>query len=122
MSFDIKKEGDTVLSLIKLASWFPYKSGNLKFNATKGQMISDKVYEIEFDSTIAPYVTYLEEGTRAHNIPGAFGKDLPFGTSGRFDGKFHPGSTKHKGFIKDKSVNAIIDYFINKYKGELKIK
>lgn len=114
---DLRVEGETIVRRIKESPWFPYKTGNLKFNATRGFMVDRNTYCIEFDSTVAPYVSFLEEGTGPHNIPGAFGRDLPFGTFGRFDGKFHPGSTKHKGFISEKSVGAIINYFETNFKG-----
>lgn len=117
----VEQLGIEVTSLIKRASWFPYKSGNLKFNATQGMMYDYTTYRIHFDSTIAPYVSYLEEGTGPHNIPGAFGRKLPFGIGGRFDGKFHPGSTKHKGFISNKSVNAIVEYIQTKYDGIVEV-
>lgn len=109
--------GNQVLWEIKSAPWFPYKTGNLKFNATSGRMISQNTYLIHFDGTIAPYVAALENGSTPHDIPGAFGREYPFGIGGRFDGKFHPGSTKHKGFISDKCINTIIDYITTHYEG-----
>lgn len=121
MTIDLENEGSEILMAIKKASWFPYKSGNLKFNATSGTMLTATCYRIRFDSTIAPYVEYLEEGTGPHNIPGAFGRALPFGTKGRFDGKFHPGSDKHKHFIRDKCVNYIVEYLSFKYMGEVEV-
>lgn len=121
MDFNLEKVGEEVTILIKQQVWFPFKTGKLKFHATSGMMIDSRTYRIHFDSTIAPYVEYLEEGTEPHNIPRAFGRALPFGTKGRFNGKFHPGSTKHKGFIKEKSVNAITDYIATRYKGVVTI-
>ena len=117
MAFNIQLDCDNILNTIKRQSWFPYKSGNLKFQATSGKLLSPELYVIHFDSTIAPYVEALEEGSGPHNIPGAFGKPIPFGTFGRFDGKFHPGSEKHKGFIKDKCISEIVNYFTVKYRG-----
>lgn len=117
MAFNLQLDGNNILNEIKRASWFPYKSGNLKFSATSGVLLTPTTYLIHFDSTIAPYVSYLEEGTGPHDIHGAFGKSAPFGIGGRFDGKFHPGSMKHKGFIKDKCIGAIIDYFQVHYNG-----
>jgi hypothetical protein len=117
MTFDLNTLGNNVTESIKRAVWFPYSQGNLKFNATQGRMYEPNVYRIHFDSIIAPYIDFLEFGTQAHNIPGAFGKLLPFGTSGRFSGFFHPGSTKHKGFIGERSVNYILDYIKANYKG-----
>ena len=116
-SLDLAVLGDKVTRLIKQASWFPYKTGKLKFEATSGQLIDMQTYRIKFDSSIAPYVTYLEEGTDPHDIPKAFGRPLPFGIGGRFNGKFHPGSRKHVGFIKNKSVNTIVNYIASIYGG-----
>ena len=118
---NIEQLGTDLTMMIKRASWFPYKTGNLKFSATNGSMYNDTTYRIHFDSTVAPYVEYLEEGTSPHDIPKAFGKDLPFGIGGRFDGKFHPGSTKHKGFISHKAVNMIVEQIQTKYDGLVEI-
>ena len=93
LDFNLEQVGNEVTNLIKRQSWFPYKSGNLKFNATQGAMFDSQTFRIHFDSSVAPYIQYLEEGTEPHNIPRAFGRKLPFGTSGRFNGKFHSGST-----------------------------
>lgn len=117
---NLELDCDTIVNNIKKASWFPYKTGNLKFNATSGQMINSNTYHIKFDSTIAPYVRFLEEGTKPHDIPRAFGRELPFGIGGKFNGKFHPGSTIHKGFISDKTIAEILEYFITIYGGVLK--
>lgn len=95
------------ISNLKSSRWFPFKTGNLKFHATHITRLDYDTYVITFSGVVAPYVEYLEEGTRPHNIPHAFGRPLPFGTSGRFDGMFHPGSDKHKGFISEKSINTI---------------
>ena len=118
--------GVNCLFLIKRQPWFPYKTGQLKFHATNGFLVNVNTYCINFSSSVAPYITYLEEGTTPHDIPGAFGiqfkKDgSPFGVGGRFNGKFHPGSTKHKGFIKDKSVRAIVDYISSIYGGMVEV-
>ena len=107
---NLQQIGNDVLRQIKRATWFPYKSGNLKFHATRGMLVSPNCYEIVFDPTIAPYIDALEYGTGPHNIPRAFGRPLPFGTSGRFNGKFHSGSDKHKGFISEKSVDLAVSY------------
>ena len=121
LDFNLEQVGIEVTNLIKRQSWFPYKTGNLKFNATQGAMYDAQTFRIHFDSSVAPYVEYLEEGTGPHDIPGAFGRPLPFGIGGRFDGKFHPGSHKHEGFIKNKCVGAIIEYITQKYEGQVEI-
>lgn len=119
MTFELEQVGEACVAMIKKASWFPYRSGNLKFHATSGSMYSADVYRIHFDGTVAPYVKWLEEGTGPHDIPGAFGKPQPFGIGGRFDGKFHPGSARHKGFISERCVAEIVGYIASKYEGEV---
>ena len=118
---ELETIGIRATELIKSASWFPYKTGKLKYQATSGAMYMHDVFRIHFSSAVAPYVACLEEGTSPHDIPGAFGKALPFGIGGRFDGKFHPGSHKHEGFIKDKCVSAIVSFIADKYEGEVTI-
>lgn len=112
--------GKECLAHIKEQNWFPYHTGHLRDDAVFGfSNIYGDTYCIKFSGEIAPYIQFLEEGTSPHDIPNAFGIE-GFGIGGRFDGKFHPGSTKHKGFISEKSVNAIIGYICSHYKGELK--
>lgn len=128
-----KSDCEKIVSEIKHSSFFPYESGHLRNNATSGRLIDNNTYDICFSSSVASYLPYLEEGTSPHDIPFAFvgkgkwkwwypykdGVPFLFGMGGKFNGKFHPGSTKHKDFIKDKCVNVCINYFIRKYKGEL---
>lgn len=129
---DLRKDGNECLKTIKSASFFPVRTGWLKNHATSGRMISTDTYLIKFDSKIAPYVQYLEEGTKAHDIYNAFGFALGnnpqgkvvspyFGIGGRFNGFFHPGSTKHYHFIQDKTIDTILMYFVLKYNGEVKL-
>ena len=130
---NLEQLGENCVELIKRASWFPVKTGWLRDHATHGDPINATTYCITFDNTIAmahptkkggkggsPYITYLEEGTPPHDIERAFGRPYPFGIGGKFNGKFHPGSKSHVGFIKDKSVNTIINYIKSKYNGELR--
>lgn len=117
---NLEQLGEDCVEYIKGQPWFPYRHGKLRGEATDGHPVNSNTYVITFDTGIAPYIEYLEEGTRPHDIPCAFGREYPFGIGGRFEGKFHPGSIKHKGFIKDKSVNAIISYITSKYGGELR--
>lgn len=120
-SFNLESLGNEVTDLIKRQPWFPYQTGHLKFDATKGALFDVNTYRIHFDSSIAPYISFLEEGTDPHDIPHAFGRPLPFGIGGRFDGKFHPGSKKHVGFIKDKSVGTIVQYIQSVYGGRVEV-
>ena len=133
MSFDLKRLGDEITIDIKSASWFPEHSGVLKDHATSGELVENDTYLIKFDDSVAPYIPYLEEGTKEHDIPFAFvGKGnwvwwypyddgVPFlmGTGGRFNGKFHPGSEKHKDFIKVKAVELVVNHIASKYQGEI---
>lgn len=96
-------------------SQMPFRTGNLRLFATKFNRIDDITYLIKIDGDIAPYAQYLENGTSPHDIPGAFGFTLPFGIGGRFNGMFHPGSTKHMGFIENKIIPSIIHYFTSRY-------
>ena len=129
---NLKRDGDDVLNTIKQASFFPYKTGHLRSDATSGHPVGPNTYLIKFSGEIAPYVEYLEEGTTAHDIFNAFGFALgnnpkgiiiseTFGYGGRFDGKFHPGSTKHYHFIQDKVIDTILRYFVVKYNGEVRL-
>lgn len=118
---NLKLDGDNLITTIKGATYFPYKTGHLRDDATSGEMINRNTYLIKFDGDIAPYIQYLEEGTTAHDIPGAFGRPIPFGIGGRFDGYFHPGSTKHYHFIQNKVIDTILMYFVRKYNGEVKL-
>ena len=127
--------GEKCLAQTKQDSAFPFRSGRLKNNATNGFLVDSNTYCINFNSTIAPYVVYLQEGTGPHDIPFAFvGKGnwawwhpykdgVPFlmGMGGRFNGKFHPGSTKHKGFI-DKIVLNLTRFISSEYNGSYEVK
>ena len=95
----------------------PYKTGRLANQATTGRLFGNDIYVITISGNMAPYAASLEDGSKPHNIPKAFGKPLPFGTMGRFDGKFHPGSKKWKGFISDYNRDdAIIGYALSYFK------
>ena len=90
------------------ASYFPFRTGNLKWNGTKITHGENEA-SVLFDTNLVPYITYLEEGTKPHDIPNAFGLGEDFGIGGRFEGFFHPGSKKHMGFISRDSVRTALD-------------
>lgn len=118
--YALEQLGDDLTFLIKNASWFPYKSGHLKFDATRGAMFDSTTYRINFSDTVAPYVVYLEEGTGPHDIFPVTRKALKFKVGGKtvFATRVHhPGSTKHKGFISEKCVETIVEYIATKYRG-----
>lgn len=122
--FNLNKLGDELTLMIKKASWFPFKSGHLRHDATQGAMYTATTYRIHFDSSIAPYVTYLEEGTGPHDIFPVNKRFLKFTKDGKTifsKHVHHPGSTKHKGFISNKAVNSIVNYIATIYEGEVTI-
>lgn len=96
---------------IKRKNIIPVDTGNLKHNATycapKPALIGCSAYSIKLDGYVAPYIVYNEEGTKPHDIEGAFGYPSPFGIGGRFDGMFHPGSYKNKSFISNRMVREV---------------
>jgi len=95
---NLRNDGDFILNKIKRKPWFPYDTGNLKFNATSGELVKANVYRIKFDSKKAPYVEKLEDE-----------ETTDFGNP-----------NKHLHFIKNKVVKEVIDYFVTKCKGELR--
>lgn len=95
----------------------PYRTGHLANDSTQGRFFGDDKFTITIitqkNAHGAPYAVYLNEGSRPHNIPNSFGLGPTFGIGGRFNGKFHPGSLKHYGFIDDASnPNSMIGYAI----------
>lgn len=97
-------------SSIKRKPYFPVRTGFMRDSAcypeSLGGWFGSELACVKFDSAVAPYIPYLEEGTTAHDIPNSFGYGPQFGIGGRFSGKFHPGSYLHVGFI---SVNCYDD-------------
>lgn len=116
---NIEKIGNNLTNRIINAPFIPFKTGNLKYNGIYGHLASPTIYQINFNGTLVPYLDYLEQGTLPHDIPNAFGFGPNFGIGGRFDGKFHPGSTKHMYFIEIKSVNIVLNYFKRYYKSNV---
>lgn len=126
------RDGQEILSAIQNDPNLPYDTGWLKNHITLGcKELKDKK-EIKIFLSGAegkvPYAVYLQEGTGPHDIPHAFGygtKRLPkankytgvepFGVGGKFNGFFHPGSTKHKGFIENVLVANCINYYKSHY-------
>jgi hypothetical protein len=83
----LQRLGLGALAKIKENPTFPYKTGNLKFNATTVSFLGEDTFKILFDETIAPYIKYLEEGTN--------------------------NSTKHQGFISQRATSDVIEYLAN---------
>ena len=70
-----------------------FDTGNLRFNALKTQDLGGNDFAIKYNSSVAPYIDALEDGT-------------PY-----FDG--------HKGFIGTKTVGGIITLIYKTYSGEM---
>lgn len=113
---------------IKNDKLLPFKKGNLK-NSITGEIHYNK-QEIVFSipGSKVKYAQFLQEGTRPHDIPHAFGYgsiypgrpnpytgEKPYGKGGRFEGKWHPGSKKHVGFVDYVLVNDCVNYFVENY-------
>lgn len=82
---------------VKYNPQYPYKTGNLRENATYYRA-TEKGFEIIFDEEKAPYIPYLELG-----VPSNF----RYTSSGKV--YYHGGSTKHVGFISQKSYKVVQD-------------
>lgn len=88
-----------VLKSIRQQKDFPVRTGHLREDATSS-FSHENGFDIVFDSQKAPYIDFLEYGTKPHLIPNAFGRGVTI---------MHPGSNKHVGFISKKSVKTAID-------------
>jgi hypothetical protein len=82
----LQRLGLGALEAIKTNPTFPYKTGNLKFNATSVSFLGENQFTIVFDETIAPYIKYLEN------------------EEGRYN------NTKHQGFISQRATDDVINY------------
>ncbi|MCK9576409.1 MAG: hypothetical protein M0R51_10850 [Clostridia bacterium] len=80
---------------LRNSTWFPYDTGNLKYKATYGDLSLSGfgIGIVRFDTYKAPYIDFLEYGTK--------------------------NSQKHKGFIKNKSVKAVVDYICKAVNGRV---
>lgn len=83
----LQRLGLGALAKVKENPTYPYKTGNLKFNATTVSFLGENTFKIVFDETIAPYIKYLEEGTK--------------------------NSSKHQGFISQRATDDVIQYLAN---------
>lgn len=109
-------DAKNIQALIRKDNLIPYDTGNLSRNVkattrTTKSGIEEIRITLSGAKSKVPYAVYLEEGTSPHDIPNAFGRGEMFGIGGRFDGKFHPGSTKHKNFIEYVLVYNCLNYY-----------
>lgn len=113
MMFDILTDAKRINYFIKYDPALPVDTGWLKRHI----MVTPKNNQIKvfLSGSKVRYAVYLQEGTSPHDIPNAFGRGQSFGIGGKFEGKFHPGSTKHKNFIENVLVKDCIKYFVNYY-------
>lgn len=115
-NLDPKIDAKNIQALIRKDNLIPYDTGNLSRNVkattrTTKSGIEEVRITLSGAKSKVPYAVYLEEGTSPHDIPNAFGRGERFGIGGRFDGKFHPGSTKHKNFIEYVLVYNCLNYY-----------
>lgn len=107
--FNMQELGEYVLANLKTSPFFPVRTGLLRDSGTRGSLKSTSTFNIAIGvGKSKQYVEALNEGSQPHNIPNAFGYGENFGIGGRFNGKFHPGQSKHKGFV-DKLFNLAIE-------------
>lgn len=91
------------LRAIRANPLFPFKTGNLKWNATYATAGENR-FAIVFDTTIAPYIPYLDKGVEPQIY---FRKDgMPVFTNG---------SVKHRGFIRWAATNDVIEYLAKQF-------
>lgn len=126
---DITKDAKIIGNAIKNDPRLPYKKGKLKKSVSTKVKSYYKTQEIKISiGNKVPYAQFLEEGTTAHDIPHAFGYGSiyeerpnpythvpPYGVGGKFNGKWHPGSTKHKGFIETVGIYNCLSYYVHNY-------
>jgi hypothetical protein len=62
-----------VQSVIMVRAMEPYKSGNLRWNATYGINLGKGSFEIVVDGNVAPYIDNLD----MVHYPGLFSNDIP---------------------------------------------
>jgi len=85
---------------------FPYKTGNLKYNATYPKY-GENYFSIVFDKTIAPYIDFLEGGTTERTYTRKDGLSI-----------FTHGSKSHVGFISIDATNDVINYLAVQFKAK----
>lgn len=98
--FNMQELGEYVLANLKTSPFFPVRKGLLRDSGTRGSLKSTSTFDIVIGvGKSKQYVEALNEGSQPHDIPNAFGYGKNFGIGGKFNGKFHPGQSKHKGFV-----------------------
>ena len=133
-TLNITQDATNIQSAIKNDPRFPYDSENNHlhlrdriFAQVKGYYKAKEI-KVNLNGNKVPYAQFLEEGTAPHDIPHAFGygsiyppkpnpytHQEPYGVGGRFNGKWHPGSTKHKGFIETVVLYNCLSYYLHNY-------
>lgn len=100
----LQRLGLGALERVKGNPTYPYKTGNLKNNATKISFIGESVFIIYVDKIIAPYVKYLEYGTESGEY-----------TDKKGNKRFFRGQSKHVGFLSVRATNDIIQYLSEQF-------
>lgn len=89
----LQRLGLGALREVKINPTFPYKTGRLRENATRVEFIRNVGFSIVFDTTIAPYIKYLEYGTKR--------------------------SSKHIGFIRQRATQDVINYLAKHFQSKI---
>lgn len=125
---EMQNAADIILATIKNDPLLPKDTGYLRDNIISEVHYYKQEVIIQIPGSKVKYAQYLQNGTGPHDIPHAFGYGskrpsrrnpytgrIPYGKGGRFNGKWHPGSTKHAGFVDYVLLNDTIDYFYTHY-------
>lgn len=99
------------LMAVKSNPTFPYRTGNLKHNATYALANIDG-FQIVFDGTIAPYIPYLEFGV----APQIYYRHSKAGLVMIYT----PGSNRHVGFISNRATRDVINYLAKEFHRNVK--
>jgi hypothetical protein len=100
----LQRLGLGALAEIKNNPTFPVKTGNLKNTATWISFVGETTFIIHFDETLAPYIKYLENGTKEGEYKDKKGKT-----------RYYKGSKKHVGFISERATNDILTYLAKQF-------
>jgi hypothetical protein len=74
----VQRLGYNALAKVKSNPSFPYRTGNLRNNATKVDFVVKNQFSIVFDKRVAPYIDFLQR------------------------------HKKHKGFIDERAVDDVV--------------
>lgn len=105
----IQRLGLGAMQAIKQNPLFPYRTGNLKHNAIWCDFSRPNTFTIVFDTTIAPYIPYLEYGVPLQMyFKPSINKMV-----------YTKGSMRHVGFISERATQDVIQYLAKQFRSEV---